>query len=99
MAVALLTLFAGAPYQPLDNTGHIVPGGKLTFYEAGTNILQDTYTNAAGTIPSANPVILDAYGRASIYLATTPAYDVKFALPSNVEVWFQENVIANAPAS
>ena len=97
--MSLLTLLAGAPYQPLDNTGHIVPGGTLTFYQAGTGNLQTTYTDAAGTVPAANPLTLDAYGRASVYLATTPAYDIVFKTAAGVTIWTQTSVIANKAAS
>lgn len=42
-------------------------GGKLYTYAAGTNTPQATYTDAAGTVPNANPIILDARGEATVF--------------------------------
>lgn len=59
-----------APYnQFLDDNGEPLSGGKVYTYVAGTNTPQDSYTDASGTIPAANPVILDSAGRATIWLA------------------------------
>lgn len=53
-------------------------GGKVFTYAAGTTTPQATYTDAGGGTPNANPVILDATGRASIYL--NPALSYKFVI-------------------
>lgn len=96
----MLTLFMGGPIQPLDNNGNIVVGGKLNFYEAGSALVrQDTYADHLGTVPNANPVVLDGNGRAYIYLAVSPAYDIVFTDPDDVTIWTATYVIANAPAS
>lgn len=42
-------------------------GGKVYTYDAGTTNPRATYSDAAGTIPNTNPVILDARGEALIF--------------------------------
>lgn len=37
-------------------------GAKLSFFETGTSTPKNTFSDAAGTIPNANPVIADANG-------------------------------------
>jgi len=51
-----------------DNAGDKLSGGKVYFYETGTSTPKDTYSDAAGVTPNANPVILDADGFADIHL-------------------------------
>lgn len=48
---------------PVDATGAPYPGGKLFFYESGTDTKLDTYSNSDLTIANTNPVILDSAGR------------------------------------
>lgn len=53
--------------QFLDNTGAPLSGGKVFTYQAGTNTPLSTYTDSTGLIMNADPVILDAGGRANIW--------------------------------
>lgn len=94
----LTILGGGGPYQPLDDNGVIVPLGKLTFWEAGSSTLLDTYSDSDGATRNTNPVVLDANGRAVVYLGITAAYDIQFTDPNDVLIWFQPNVVASAPA-
>lgn len=79
MTAVLLT----PPYlQFFDANGAPLAGGKVYTYTAtGTfDVPKATYTNAAGTVEAANPVILDSSGRpstggGSIWLSGT--YDIK----------------------
>jgi hypothetical protein len=57
--------------QFLDHNGNSIALGKVYTYRTGTTLSQTTYTDGTGTIPNANPVILDSAGRASIYLGCT----------------------------
>jgi hypothetical protein len=51
------------PYlQFLTSNGLVRNGGRVTTYTAGTTTPKATFTNAAGTINAANPVILNAAG-------------------------------------
>lgn len=94
--MSLLTLF---PFiQPLDNDGHIVPGGKLTFYETGTLVKKDTWSDAGGVTLNSNPVVLDLdTGRAFIFLDNDGAYDVIFTDEDDVEIWSLTAFIPYAP--
>lgn len=49
-----------------DANGNPLTSGTVTFYIPGTSTLKTTYQDAAQTIPNANPVVLDAAGRALI---------------------------------
>lgn len=60
-----------APYvffQELDNNGNPLAGGKVNTFESGTVVLKQTFTTEDESTPNANPVILDANGRADIWL-------------------------------
>jgi len=58
-------------FRAFDNDGAPLAGGKVYFYEAGTSTPKDTYTNSGAGTPNTNPVILDAYGSAPIWLVGT----------------------------
>jgi hypothetical protein len=64
--------------QFFDDNGNPLSGGKLYTYDAGGTTPKATYTDAAGTTPNANPVVLDAAGRATVFLdGTTYRFDLK----------------------
>lgn len=58
-----------------STTGEPLAGGKVYWYLAGTTTPTTTYTDEAGTIPQANPVILNSRGEPDnpIWLATGQA--------------------------
>ena len=75
-----------APYafwQSFDDNGAVLNGGKLYTYEAGTSTPKATFTDSTGGTPNANPIILDASGRANIWL-DVGAY--KFVLDDSADV-------------
>jgi len=73
MAVSL----AVSPYQQyFDNNGNPLSLGLIYTYSAGTTTPKDTYTDSSGTIPSANPIVLDSAGRAVWYAEGSYRYDV-----------------------
>lgn len=53
--------FAGKQF--FDNSGDPLIGGKLYFYESGTDTLKDTYSDVNLSILNPNPVVLTAAGR------------------------------------
>jgi len=67
-------------------------GGKVYFYEAGTSTPKDTYTDSTEGTPNTNPVILDANGEASIWLASG-AYKMAMKTSADVQLWEEDNVI------
>lgn len=62
--------------QFFDNNGEPLAGGKLQSYEAGTTTPKATYTTAAGNIENANPIVLDAYGRATLFIEGAYRFDL-----------------------
>lgn len=51
-----------------DDLGSPLVGGQVYTYFAGTSTNQDSYSDAALTVPNTNPVILDDTGSADIFL-------------------------------
>lgn len=66
------SLFPQIIFQPLGADGLTMPGGKLYTYAAGTTLPLTTFTDDTGTVANSNPVILDSYGVAHIYLGSLP---------------------------
>lgn len=62
-AIPVDVLWAGM----FDNSGQPLEGGKVYTYAAGTTATKTTYLDSSKLTAAANPVILDAYGRAQIY--------------------------------
>lgn len=73
-----------------DTDGNPLAGGKLYTYEAGTTTPKATYTAADGLTPNANPIILDASGRATLFLSG--AYKFRLETSANVLVEETDNV-------
>ena len=54
--------------QFLDSAGMPLYGSKLCTYQASSSTPLATYTDASGSTPNTNPIILDVYGRASVWV-------------------------------
>lgn len=94
MAVLLTPFFL----QFLDDNGDPVAFGKVYTYQAGTAIAKATYTDYSEATPAANPVILDAAGRATIWISGSYLFELRDA--SNVFIRNTDNVTSfNTPAS
>jgi hypothetical protein len=93
MAVKLSPL-AGAGWQFFDNLGIPLAGGLLYTYTAGTTTPQATYTSSAGTIASANPIVLDSAGRTAneVWLTVGVAYKFVLQTPAAVTIGTYDNV-------
>jgi len=68
MATSTASIFTYPRFQALSNEGNPLAGGQLFTYQAGTLIPQATYTDSTLTVPNTNPIILDAFGTAAIWL-------------------------------
>lgn len=82
-----LSAFGGVGWQFTDDNGDPLSGGKIYSYQAGTTTPLTTYTSATGTVPHANPIILDAAGRVpggEIWLQAI--YKYKFVLQTSTSV-------------
>ena len=83
--------------QFLDNNGDPAASYQLFTYLAGTSTKQATYTDVNLQTANANPIVLDANGRCTIFLEPGVAY--KFALATDTDtdppaspVWTRDNV-------
>lgn len=63
--------------QYLSNLGTPLVGGKVYTYAAGTNNPKATYTDAAGTVAQANPIVLNVRGEPASAIFWSGAYKVE----------------------
>lgn len=77
-----------------DANGAPLAGGKVYTYAAGTTTPQNSYTDAGGAVPAANPVILDSAGRATIWLSGYYKIVVKDALDNTIST--TDNITATS---
>jgi len=92
LAPVLLRLF--------DDQGALLAGGTVETYEAGTTTPLATFTDIAGLVPNANPVVLDAGGSATIRVTNGVAYKFVVRNSQGVTVATEDFiVIGEAPGS
>lgn len=85
------TLSPSPKFVGLSDAGLPLNGGLLYTYAAGTSTPATTYSDAALTTPNANPIVLDAAGRATVYLAAT-SYKFTLRTSAGVLVYTQDNI-------
>ena len=83
--------------QFLDNNGDPAASYQLFTYLAGTSTKTSTYTDVNLQTANANPIVLDANGRCTIFLE--PGVSYKFALATDTDtdppaspVWTRDNI-------
>lgn len=79
-------------FRAFDQFGFPLAGGKLYTYAAGTTTPQATYTDASGTTPNANPVILDSTGQANVWLGQGLSYKMVLKDTFNVTLWTVDGI-------
>lgn len=102
MAVNLSML--GNGFQFLDNDGLPLNGGKIYTYQAGSTTPLATYTDSAGLVANANPIILGTSGRPPSEIWLTEGYYYKFILKDSNDVTISTydnlyGAIATAPVA
>lgn len=92
MTVSLMPMPKQA-FHAVDASGRYVPivGGKVYTYITGTTTPKKTYTDSTGGTESANPVILDSRGEASIWLADG-LYRIVLKDSSDSTIWTVDGV-------
>lgn len=75
-------LLPNVQQQFFDNNGNPLASGKIYTYNSGTTTPKATYTDTGAGTPNANPVILDANGRAAIWLSG--AYKIEIRTSADV---------------
>ncbi len=85
-------------YTAYDNNGSPLVGGKLYVYLAGTSTPTPTYltVDLDPLQENTNPVVLDAGGRATVFLAPG-SYKFIQKTSADVTVWSQDNITSVAP--
>jgi len=85
-----LPLMPNPRQQFFGSDGKPLAGGKVYTYAAGTSTPKATYTDAAGTTPNTNPIILNARGEATVFWSGS--YKVTVATSADVTIYTQDNV-------
>lgn len=93
------------PVQHFDTANGAPCSGCLLFtYQAGTTTKLNTYTDASGATPNANPIILNARGEAPVWIPGSTAY--KFVLapagdndPPSAPIWTVDQITTLTSAS
>jgi hypothetical protein len=103
MASVLLSPY-GNGQQFFDDNGVPLAGGLIYTYQAGSSTPLVTYTDNAGNVANANPIVLDASGRTPQEIWLLTGYSYKFVLQNADAVLIQtlDNIypiLQNAPAS
>src|SRR3990167_2153650 len=93
VAAQTYTIAPYAKVQFFDNNGDPCAGCLLNAYTTGTTTRLDTYSDTVGTL-NANPVVLDAYGRASIFLSANTYRFVLTNSAATTTYWTQDGIAA-----
>jgi len=86
------------PFRQFTNDGVPLAGGKLFTYESGTVTPKATYTSADESSANTNPVILDANGRANVWL-DAGSYTWVLKTSADVTLWSQDDISAESPSA
>lgn len=78
-------------FTGLSDTGVPLAGGLLYTYSAGTTTPLATYSDVGLTVANANPIVLDAAGRATIFLLSS-SYKWILKTSAGVTVWTRDNI-------
>ena len=84
-----------SPYGKLqwfDDNGAPLAGGSLYTYISGTTTDKDTYTTYLGNVKHTNPIVLDAAGRAEIWLDSDVAYTFLLKDSLGNTIWTMDGI-------
>lgn len=102
LALLFAPLAASAQVSPIpflksqwfNNSGQPCSGCLLNTYIAGTTTPQQTFSDALGSFPNANPVVLDATGRAFVFLSAN-SYKFVLTTAGGSTLWSVDNITAS----
>lgn len=80
-----------------DNNNNPLSGGQLYTYQAGTTTPIATYTDSTGNTQNTNPIVLNARGECSIWMALGQAYKLVLQDAAGNAIWTQDQVGAFGP--
>jgi len=78
--------------QIFGSDGLPLVGGKIYTYAAGTSTPIATYTDSSATTANTNPIILDSYGQANIWLINTTVYKFVVKTAADVLLYTVDNI-------
>lgn len=85
-------------FEGTSIAGLALPGGKLYTYQAGSTTPIASYTDRSATVQNTNPVILDAGGRANVWLTPGVLYKLVLTSALGVTVWTTDNFSVSDPS-
>ncbi len=88
----MATIFPGAPHQYFTNAGDVAALYLLDTFASGTTDPETTWTDADEVGTNANPIVLDAAGRAVIFGDPTKLYTLRLRTPGGATVWTRDGV-------
>lgn len=89
-------------FTALDSNGDPLVGAFLYTYETGTTTPKETWTDATKSTPNPNPIILDSYGQANVWIDSSGgAYRLKLLDAEGDTIWTVDGIedLASAPFS
>jgi hypothetical protein len=92
-AAATAVLAPVPKFTAIDSNGDPWVGAKLYTYETGGTTPKSTWTDSTKVTPNTNPVVLDSYGQANVWLdASGGAYRLKLLDPDDITIWTVDGV-------
>jgi hypothetical protein len=80
-------------FTALDSNGNPWAGAKLYTYETGTTTPKTSWTDATRATPNLNPIILDSYGQADVWIDSVDGnYRLKLVDPEGNTIWTVDEV-------
>jgi len=92
MAETKAVIFTDGKYQAIDNSGEVVPYGKLYFTDADSGEVITTYTTSTMETENPYPIILSASGKADVYIGDGK-FNVTLQDKNSTTVWTINNYI------
>ena len=78
--------------QIFGSDGAPLVGGKIYTYAAGTSTPATTYTDSSAGTANTNPIILDSYGQANIWLLSTVSYKFVVKTATDTLLYTVDNI-------
>src|SRR5262249_26149935 len=81
------------------DTGELLEGGELHFYQAGTTTPQNAYQDTGLSIVHPNPIILASDGRVPVFYLADGNIHVRLINSSGAQQFDADNVLVVGPSS
>lgn len=80
-------------FEAYDSNGGPCNSCRLYAYLAGTTTPTNTYTTSALSTPNAHPVVMDAAGRATVFISPSVSYKFTLKTAADVDIYTVDNVV------